>query len=153
MTFKVVRDLELIPRLCASIVRRKRIRPEDVRNLKHFCPRGLRLTCVEAEAVFALARADHRACPEWGDYFVNVMGCWFVGDYASERAPSEAASQLIEWLGGTEARLDPARFRMLARVLETIPDCPEELLVFARACLVRAMAKDTAPRARDAGAA
>jgi hypothetical protein len=150
MSLKSVRDLDTIPRLCAAIDRRGRIGADDVANLDRNAPRGLRLTHGEAAALFALARQNHPACAEWGDYCADALGVWFV-DFAGEMAPPEAACLLMEWLGGAEARLDPARFRMLARVLERLPDCPEDLLAFARACLVRAMAPDG--RARSAGAA
>lgn len=147
---KSVRDLNTIPRLCAVIALRGRIDADDVANLKRNAPPGLRLTHGEAAALFALARQNHRACAQWGDYCADALGVWFV-DFAGEMAPAEAAILLIDWLGGEEARLDPARFRMLARVLERLPDCPEDLLAFARACLVRAMVPDE--RARAVGAA
>jgi hypothetical protein len=153
MSLKPIRDLDAIPQLCAAIARRGRIGPGDVDILRETCPRGLRLTIGEAEAVFALARWPAPACAEWSAYFADVMGCWIVETFAHDRAPTEAARLLIAWLGGDQARLDPARFKMLARVLENLPDCPEDLLAFARSCLVRAMARNAGAKASDAGAA
>ena len=142
MPLRVVRALDQIPELCASIARHGRIRPDDVRRLDEFSPRRLGLTIGEAEAVFALACAGYPACAEWNDYFADAMGHWFVETFSPDQTPIEAASRLIDWLGGAQARLDAARMRMLARVLETAPGCPEELLAFARQCLLRAMTRD-----------
>jgi hypothetical protein len=153
MNWKAVRSLDEIPNICAGAARRGRIRPDDVRRLAAFCPRRLRLTEGEAEAVFALARDGHASCPEWNDYFADAMGYWFVASFYPDRRPAEASRRLIAWLGGDDACLDPARLRLLARVLEAIPNYPEDLLAFARLCLVRAMARSEAEEAETAGVA
>jgi hypothetical protein len=153
MHWKAVRSLDEIPNLCAGAARRGRIRPDDVRRLAAYCPRRLRLTEGEAEAIFALARESHPACPEWNDYFADAMGHWFVAVFFPRRRPREASRALIRWLGGEGVQLDAARLRLLARVLEAIPDHPEDLLAFARLCLVRAMARSEAEEAEAAGVA
>jgi hypothetical protein len=143
MSFRSIRDLDMIPAICAGVAGRGRIEADDVRLLKRHCPRGLPLTLGEAEAIFTVARAKHPACAEWSDYFADVMGVWFVDAYAPDRTPTEAAAQLVGWLGGFQALLDPARIRMLMRVLERLPDCPEDLFGFARGSLIRAMKAQT----------
>jgi hypothetical protein len=142
MALKAVRALDHLPKICAAAALRRRIRPDDVRLMRDFCPRQLKLTIGEVEALFSLARENHAACPEWNDYFADAMGHWFVETFAPDHPPAEAAEALIDWLGGAGARLDAARLRLLSRVLETLPHCPESLMTFARLCLVRAMARD-----------
>ena len=149
MSLKSIRDLDTIPRLCAAFARRGRIGADDVANLDRNAPRGLRLTHGEAAALFALARQNHPACADGATIAPTRWACGL--SISPARCAGRGRRLLIDWLGGDEARLDPARFRMLARVLERLPDCPEDLLAFARACLVRAMAPDG--RARSAGAA
>jgi hypothetical protein len=141
------RDPGLVPPICESIARRREIVVEDVATLAETCA-GVELTLDEARAVFALARAEIPSCPEWREFFAETMSSWFVGVHARYEVRDAAARSLIGWLGGEEARLDAARFRFLMRVLERAPRCPDELLAFARVCLMRAMGVETpTPRA------
>jgi hypothetical protein len=153
MQWKTIRSLDEIPEICAGAARRGWISLDDVRRLAVFCPRMMRLTIGEAEAVFALAREGHPSCSEWNDYFADAMGYWYFATYFPDRRPAEASRELIRWLGGDYAKLDAARLRLLAKVLEVIPNHPEDLLAFARRCLVQAMAFSEAEEADAAGVA
>lgn len=142
-------DPGIAPLICKSIARRREILAEDVATLAEACAGDIELTLDDAGAVFALARAEIPSCPEWREFFAETMSGWFVGVHARDEVSEEAARRLIGWLGGDEARLDAARFRFLMRVLERAPRCPEELLAFARVCLMRAMGMEKpAPRVK-----
>ncbi|MCI4677875.1 hypothetical protein K9U39_13515 [Rhodoblastus acidophilus] len=139
MASRKERDPEIIPLICQFVARRNRIQEEDVAALARFCRNHAELSPGEAESLFALARAGLPSCPEWGDFFAETLSAWFVEDYAGHDVGVGAARHLITWLGGDDARLNPACFRLLTQVLERAAHCPEELLAFARACLMRAM--------------
>ena len=140
-------DPGILLRRCESIALRKEIRAEDVAVLECSCSAGAELAREEADALFALAYAGFPACPEWREFFSETMSGWFVETYARNNVGDDAARRLIAWLGGDEARLDAARFRFLMRVLERASHCPDDLLAFARATLMRAMGVEKpAPR-------
>ncbi len=134
----------IVPLICESIARRREILAEDVAALAESCAGDIELTLDDARAIFALARAEIPSCPEWREFFAETMSGWFVGVQARNEVSETAAHSLIGWLGGEEARLDAARFRLLMRVLERAPRCPDELLAFARVCLMRAMGMEKA---------
>jgi hypothetical protein len=137
-----MRDLDIIPLICETIGRRKKIQVEDVAALAKFCHREIKPTPREVEAVFALALKNFPACVEWDDYFSATIGDWYVEDFSSNVISDQKAKQLIRWLGGEQADLSSAQFRLLTHVLERAAHCPESLLSFARACLKRTIGAD-----------
>ena len=138
---------DMLLRCCEYIALRKEVRTEYVAVFESRCSAGAELTRKEADALFALAYAGFPACPEWREFFSETMSGWFVETYARNDIDDEAARRLIAWLGGDEARLDAARFRFLMCVLERASHCPDDLLAFARAALMRAMGVEKpAPR-------
>ena len=139
MTSGTLIALDLAPQICTAIARRGQILPDDVGILSHLPNPDGGLTTSEIDALGAAARAHLPACPDWGRFFAEKVGDWYLESFAS-RAPSrEQAQWLIAYLGGDEADLTTAQFRLLMQVLENLQACPEELLSFARACVVRAM--------------
>ena len=131
------RDLDIVPMICETIGRRKKIQVEDVAALAKFCRNEIKPTLHEVEAVFALARKNFPACMEWDDYFAATIVHWYIEDFSCKVISDQKAKQLIRWLGGDEAVLSSAQFRLLTHILERTPNCPESLLTFARACLRR----------------
>jgi hypothetical protein len=152
MTSGTLIALDLAPQICAAISRRGQILADDVgmlANLPH--PDG-GMTESEIDALGALARARLPACPDWGRFFAEKVGGWFLYGFAG-RSPSQAqAHWLIDYLGGEGADLTTAQFRLLMQVLENLESCPDELLSFARACLVRAMGAEIEARRGQAKA-
>jgi hypothetical protein len=140
------RNPETVLSICEAIGRRKEILATDVAVLAEIAGRDVEWTVDEARALFALACAEHPSCPEWREFFAETVSGWFVDIHARNDVSVDAARRLIGWLGGDRARLDAARFRFLIRVLERASRCPEELLAFARACLMRAMGMDEGAR-------
>jgi hypothetical protein len=142
MTSAATRDLDIVPLICETIQRRGKIQVEDVKALSRFCKRDIGLTEPEAASVFMLAAENLPACAEWADFFTQTMSGWITGEWAGKAIDADKAETLIVWLGGANASLSPVQFRMLTQTLELSEDCPEKLLAFARACLVRAMGID-----------
>lgn len=147
MTLSAIRDLDIVPIICDTIGRRKKIQVEDVAALAKFCRREIKPTHHEVAAVFALARKNFPACAEWDDYFSATIGDWYLEDFSGNFISDQKAEQLICWLGGEPADLSSAQFRLLTRIFERTSNCPESLLAFARACLKRAIGGYTGVRA------
>jgi hypothetical protein len=146
MTSGTLIALDLAPQICAAITRRGQILPDDVGMLAHLPNPDGGLTASEIDALGALARARLPACPDWGKFFADKVGDWYLDDFTG-RAPSvEQAAWLIDYLGGHGADLTTAQFRLLMQVLENLQTCPDALLAFARACLVRAMGAEIESR-------
>jgi len=153
MTSGTLIALDLAPQICAAIARRGQILPDDVGMLSNLPKPDGGPTESEIDALGALARARLPACPEWGRFFAEKVGVWFLEDFAG-RAPSVAQAQwLIDYLGGEGIELTTAQFRLLMQVLENLETCPDELLAFARACLVRAMGAEIEARRAQTGTA
>jgi len=153
MTSGTLIALDLAPQICAAISRRGQILADDVGMLAHLPNPDGGLTQSEIDALGALARARLPACADWGKFFADKVGGWFLDEFAG-RAPSrEQAQWLIDYLGGEGCELTTAQFRLLMQVLENLESCPDELLAFARACLVRAMGAEIESRRAQVGTA
>ncbi|MBB4198477.1 hypothetical protein CCR94_03960 [Rhodoblastus sphagnicola] len=153
MTSGTLIALDLAPQICAAITRRGQILPDDVGILSYLPKSDSRLSESEVDALGALARARLPACPDWGRFFAENVGAWYLDAFAS-RAPDRAQAQwLIDYLGGEGAELTTAQFRLLMQVMENLESCPDELLSFARACLVRAMGAEIESRRGQVGKA
>jgi hypothetical protein len=151
MTSGVLIALDLAPQICAAITRRGQILADDVGVLAHLPHQDSGLTESEVEALGALARARLPACPDWGKFFAEKVGGWFLHDFASREPNREQAHWLIDYLGGEQADLSTAQFRLLMQVLENLKTCPEDLLAFARASIVRAMSGEIESRQGQTG--
>ena len=146
MTSGTLIALDLAPQICAAISRRGQILADDVVMLSNLPHPDDVVTESEIDALGALARARLPACPGWGKFFAEKVGGWYLQGFAG-RAPSQAQAQwLIDYLGGEGVDLTTAQFRLLMQVLESLESCPDELLSFARACLVRAMGAEIEAR-------
>ena len=152
MTSGTLIALDLAPQICAAITRRGQILPDDVGMLSHLPNPDGGLTESEIDALGALARARLPACPDWGKFFADKVGSWFL-DFTGREPSVEQAHWLIDYLGGDGADLTTAQFRLLMQVLENLETCPDELLSFARACLVRAMGAEIESRRAQVGTA
>jgi hypothetical protein len=139
MTSGTLIALDLAPQICAAITRRGQILPDDVGILSHLPNPDGGLTISEIEALGQLARARLPACPDWGKFFAEKVRAWYLEDFASRTPTREQAHWLIDYLGGASAELTTAQLRLLMQVLENLITCPDDLLAFARAALVRAM--------------
>jgi hypothetical protein len=153
MTSGTLIALDLAPQICAAISRRGQILADDVGMLSNLPKLEDGLTDSEIDALGALARARLPACPDWGRFFADKVGGWFLEDFAGRTPSLEQAHWLIDYLGGEGADLTTAQFRLLMQVLESLESCPDELLSFARACLVRAMGAEIEARRPQTGAA
>jgi hypothetical protein len=153
MTSGTLIALDLAPQICAAITRRGQIMPDDVGMLSQLPnPDGV-LTESEIDALGGLARARLPACPDWGKFFADKVGGWYLDAFAGRTPGQEQAQWLIDYLGGAGADLTTAQFRLLMHVLENLETCPDELLAFARASLVRAMGAEIEARRAQAGTA
>lgn len=153
MTSGTLVSLDLAPQICAAIARRGQILPDDVGVLSHLPKPDGGLTDSEVEALGALARARLPACPDWGKFFADKVGAWYLDGFASRNPSLDQARWLIDYLGGEGSDLTTAQFRLLMQVLENLESCPDELLAFARACLVRAMGAELESRRAQVGKA
>jgi hypothetical protein len=145
--------LDLAPQICAAIARRGQILPDDVGILSHLPNPDGGLTESEIDALGALARARLPACPDWGRFFAEKVGAWYLDGFAGRTPNREQAQWLIDYLGGEGAELSTAQFRLLMQVLENLKTCPDDLLAFARACLVRTMGAEIEARRGQVGQA
>ncbi len=153
MATGVLIALDLAPQICAAISRRGQILADDVGILSHLPNQDGGLSESEIVALGALARAHLPACADWGKFFADKVGAWYLDEYASRTPTREQAAWLIDYLGGFNAELSTAQFRLLMHVLEGLISCPEELQSFARACLVRAMGREIESRRAKGGKA
>jgi hypothetical protein len=153
MTSGTLIALDLAPQICAAIARRGQILPDDVGMLSHLPNPDGGSTASEIDALGALARARLPACPDWGRFFADKVGDWYLDAFASRTPNQDQAQWLIDYLGGQDADLTTAQFRLLMQVLENLKSCPDDLLSFARACLVRAMGAEIESRRDRVGTA
>ena len=127
MTSGTLIALDLAPQICAAITRRGHILPDDVGMLAQLPNPDGGPTESEIDALGALARARLPACPDWGKFFAEKVGGWYLQDFAGRTPSPEQAQWLIDYLGGEGADLATAQFRLLMQVLESLETCPDDV--------------------------
>lgn len=126
------------------------IGPQDVRHFRREVFQDGIVSQTEAEAVFDLNDAVTNKCPEWNEFFIEVMTDFTVNQAEPRGYVSNAnAKWLVDRISHDGVVDTSTELELLVRVLAKATECPPALAGFALAQVAFAVVHGEGPLARD----
>ena len=127
-----------------------RIDAEDVLKFRREIFGDAVVTLAEAEGVFALSNAVGEACPEWQDFFVEVMSDFCVNQanpngYMSQTNADWLATQIVH-----DGHINTANeLELMVRIIERARSVPETFSAFVLSEVAHAVIEGDGALVRD----